>query len=118
MTPNVPPLEPAGVVAVVGAEATSRAHSPAEVEATHAEPEPPVKVDAIPATPPQEVLDQVASAAQTAELLHREGVEMRFENDPHSGRVVAQVRDLQGNVLRSVTPSQALEIAAGGPWKE
>ena len=41
------------------------------------------------------------------------GRELHFEPNPATGRVVIQVRDLDGRVLRTVTPSEALSIASG-----
>ena len=32
---------------------------------------------------------------------------------PGTGRVVVQVRDLDGNVIRTIPPAKALEVAAG-----
>jgi flagellar protein FlaG len=34
--------------------------------------------------------------------------------DADSGRVVVQVRDLEGHVIRTIPPSQALDVLSGG----
>jgi hypothetical protein len=71
-------------------------------------------VDSIPPAPPAEVLEQMYDAALVADKLHAMNREVHFE--PHGeGRVAIQVRDLGGNVVRTVAPSEALEIAAGAP---
>ncbi len=74
-----------------------------------------VALDTIPASPPQEVLDQMASAAQAHETLSAQGRELRFSRDAQSGRTRIEVRDRGGNVLKTLSPAQALEVAAGAP---
>jgi hypothetical protein len=74
-----------------------------------------VSVDAIPSTPPPEVLDQMASAAQAYERLSAQGRELRFARDEASGRTTIEVRDRRGNVLTRLSPAQALDVAAGAP---
>ena len=34
--------------------------------------------------------------------------------DDKSGRVIVQVRDLDGHVIRTIPPSEALDILSGG----
>lgn len=76
---------------------------------------PPVSLDSFPSSPPQEVLDQMASAAQTHAALSAQGRELRFSRDEQSGRARIEVRDRSGNVLKTLSPAQALEVAAGAP---
>jgi hypothetical protein len=71
--------------------------------------------DVIPSSPPQEVLDEMASAAQTHAALSAQGRELRFSHDEQSGRTRIEVRDRGGNVLRTLSPAEALEVAAGAP---
>jgi hypothetical protein len=77
--------------------------------------EPATSLDTLPSSPPQEVLDQMASAARTHEELSAQGRELRFSRDERSGRTKIEVRDRGGNVLRTLSPAQALEVAAGAP---
>lgn len=63
--------------------------------------------------PPPEVQAEVQAAARCAQRLHEMGRRLCFEPDPDGGRVRIEVRDLDGNVLRRIPPSEALEIAAG-----
>jgi uncharacterized FlaG/YvyC family protein len=45
--------------------------------------------------------------------LKSEGRELHFAYNDQSKRVEIQVRDLKGNVLRTIPPSKALSVAAG-----
>jgi len=67
----------------------------------------------IPATPPPEVLDAVGAAAQRAEELAAADRELHFRHCEQTGRMVVDVRDLAGNVLRTIQGSEALEVMAG-----
>jgi uncharacterized FlaG/YvyC family protein len=68
---------------------------------------------ALPQSPPEEVRDAVGAAAARAAELRSQNRELHFEKDEHSGRVIIQVRDLAGNVIRTIPPSSALEIMSG-----
>jgi hypothetical protein len=72
-------------------------------------------LDTLPSSPPQEVLDQMAGAARTYEALSSQGRELRFARDEQSGRTRVEVRDRAGNVLKTISPAQALAVAAGAP---
>jgi hypothetical protein len=63
----------------------------------------------LPASPPAHVLRAVDRAAERAEELWDDGRQLHFELDP-DGRVVIQMRDLDGRVLRAITPSEALDV--------
>ena len=67
----------------------------------------------IPATPPPDVLAQVDAAAERALQLAQQNRELHFSTDERTGRVVIQVRTLSGEVLRTIPPSEALEVMAG-----
>jgi len=69
----------------------------------------------VPAAPPPEVLDAIGAAARAAEELHAQGRELRFDVDDASGHVTVQVCDLDGDVLRTIPPSRALDVATGSP---
>jgi flagellar protein FlaG len=67
-------------------------------------------------SPPLDVLRAVDAAAARADELHRADRELHFEIHPTTGRVAIQVRDLEGNVIRDVRASEALDIIDGkGP---
>lgn len=67
----------------------------------------------IPATPPDEVLQQVDAAAEAYRELHARGRELRFGHDARSGQLVIEVRDLDGRVLQRIPPTEALAVASG-----
>jgi hypothetical protein len=72
-----------------------------------------VTADDIPASPPAEVLDAVGLAAQRAQALHAADRELHFATDPSSGRIVVELRDLAGMVVRTLPPSGALDMMSG-----
>lgn len=66
-----------------------------------------------PGSAPAEVLAAVdAAVARVAELAEANR-ELHLELDDDSGRVVVQVRRLDGAVLRTIPPSAALDIISG-----
>jgi flagellar protein FlaG len=73
-----------------------------------------VNVSTLPASPPTSVLEDMHAAARVAEELRAQKRELHFETTSN-GRVIVQVRDLDGNVIRTIPPARALEIASGAP---
>jgi FlaG protein len=69
----------------------------------------------VPASPPPDVMREVEAAGRRAAELAAQHRELHFEKDPTSGRMIVQVRDLEGNVLRTIPPSRALEVMSGAP---
>jgi uncharacterized FlaG/YvyC family protein len=67
----------------------------------------------VPATPPPDALREVDRAAQRADELWRDQRELHFEMDEDSNRVIVQVRDLDGRVIRTIPPSEALDVLSG-----
>jgi hypothetical protein len=78
------------------------------------EPKGDIAVISLPPSPPPEVLDEVAAARDRAAELAANNRELHFTTDQDTGRVIVQVRDLQGNVIRTIPPSHALNVMAGG----
>jgi hypothetical protein len=72
-------------------------------------------IGGIPAEPPPDALREVDRAAARAEELWKDRRELHFEMDEDSERVVVQVRDLDGNVIRTIPPSEALDVLSGRP---
>jgi FlaG protein len=66
-----------------------------------------------PAYPPAEVLDEIGAAADRADALAAANRELHFRMDEETNRVVVEVRDLDGNVIRTIPPSEALDVMAG-----
>lgn len=104
-------LPPVGGIGSAAPPARTTAPKPA-TQTQHVSPA--VRVETIPASPPPDVLEQMQAAAQVAEQLRAQERELHFE-PTGSGRVVIQVRDLDGKVIRTVPPAEALSIAAGAP---
>jgi len=59
--------------------------------------------------PPSEVLEQVDRAAERAEELAEDGAEVAFEHD-WTGRLVIELRALDGDFIAALAPSQALSL--------
>lgn len=74
-----------------------------------------VSLQTLPSSPPPEVLEQMASAAQRYDELTAQGRELRFARDQESGRTRIEVRDRAGHLVKTLSPAQALDVAAGGP---
>jgi uncharacterized FlaG/YvyC family protein len=74
--------------------------------------EPRASVDMIPLSPPPEVLQQVRAAQRAVDDMMSRGRQLHFEMD--GARVKILLQDLDGNVIREIPPSRALEIATGG----
>jgi uncharacterized FlaG/YvyC family protein len=77
-------------------------------------PVPDVKpVAEVPASPPAEVRAQVEAAARRAEELAANNRELHFAKDAETGRIVIEVRQLDGRVVRTIPPSHALALMTG-----
>jgi flagellar protein FlaG len=71
-------------------------------------------VGSVPPAPTEEAREMVDRAADRVHELHAENRELHFSTDEHSGRVIIEVRDLDGNLLKTIPPSKALDIMSGG----
>lgn len=71
----------------------------------------------IPDSPPPEVLEAMDAAGRVARELHATGRELRFTPPAEGavGHVRVDVCDLDGNVLRTIPPSELLDVATGAP---
>jgi hypothetical protein len=112
-----PILPPQGPIAIRPSFATGASRRPVSPSASAraSGSEPTVSVDTFPSSPPPEVLDQMATAATAYENLRAQGHELHFSHDTQSGRIAIELRDRDGNSVRDVSPSEALEIAGGKP---
>ena len=72
-----------------------------------------VRLDTIPSQPPESLHADTGCRAQRVDDLHAEGRELHFAYDKDSGRVQVEVRDLSGNVMRTMSPSAMLDVASG-----
>jgi hypothetical protein len=87
---------------------------PAEAAAPPAAAAPVDKVTLdVPSSPPPDARAQVELAAQIADEMAANNRELHFSKDEDTGRLVIQVRDLTGKVIRTIPPSHALDIMSG-----
>jgi flagellar protein FlaG len=70
-------------------------------------------VGSVPPAPTEEAREMVHRAAERVQELHSDNRELHFSHDENSGRVIIEVRDLEGNVLKTIPPSKALDILSG-----
>jgi flagellar protein FlaG len=84
---------------------------PAAAGGQSVSPGPAAIVDALPASPPPEVRAEMLAAQRAVQDLYERGRELHFEMA--GGRLRIELRDLDGNVLKTIPPSHALEIAGG-----
>jgi hypothetical protein len=96
VTPPVPPVRPA-------AEPV-RGGNPSRFDTVFGD---------VPPAPTEDVRKQVDRAAEIAQQLHASNRELHFSKDEKTGRLVIQVRDLDGNVLKTIPPSRALDVMSG-----
>ncbi|HME03747.1 MAG TPA: hypothetical protein VKG38_12050 [Solirubrobacteraceae bacterium] len=82
---------------------------PAPTDQTNAS----VSLNAFPASPPQDVLDQMDQAAQRYDSLSSQGLELRSVHDAQSGATTFEMRDTHGDVLKRLSLAEALDLAAG-----
>ena|SRR6516162_10161931 len=115
MNRNPPPLGPPATPPVPG----SGAANPEEATAVPPTPatDTSVKLDALPSSPPPEVLAAMDVAADAYDKLKADGRQLSFQIDAATGRVSIEVRDLGGQVLFAVAPLKALDVASGGSLK-
>jgi uncharacterized FlaG/YvyC family protein len=72
-----------------------------------------VRAREIPATPPPQLRAEVERASARYDELRAQGRELHFARDPKSGRLVIEVLDLDGNIIRTIPPSKALDVVSG-----
>jgi hypothetical protein len=70
------------------------------------------QVDTIPASPPADVMQEVLAAQRAIQDMHTRGRQLHFDMD--SGRVRILLQDLDGNTIKEIPPSHALELAGDG----
>jgi hypothetical protein len=69
------------------------------------------RADTIPASPPPELREEMLVAQRAFDEMRARGRELHFEMA--DGRVRIEMRDLEGNVLKQIPATEALEIASG-----
>ena len=114
MSIHVPPAGPQDPAALAAVQPRPRAQTVAAPAQPRLEAVPAATVDATPSRPPAEVLQEMEAASRRYDELRSQHRELHFTHDPSANRVVVEVRDLDGNVLRTIPPSKALDVIAGG----
>ena len=106
-----PTVGPAGIESVTPTSAAAgspRADRPNAVGSA-------VSLQAIPSSPPAEVLDEMAHAAEVYESLSAHGRTLHFAYDPASRHTSVEVHDRKGNVVGQMSLAKALDVVAGAP---
>ena len=68
----------------------------------------------IPPAPTEEARQMVDRAAEVVDDLYKNHRELHFSVDKSTNRVVIEVRDLDGHVLKTIPPAKALDVMSGG----
>jgi hypothetical protein len=67
----------------------------------------------VPPAPTAEARELVAKAADVVQRMHENNRELHFSTDATTKRVIIEVRDLDGNVLKTIPPKSALDFLTG-----
>jgi uncharacterized FlaG/YvyC family protein len=70
-------------------------------------------VGEVPLAPTPEAREMVDRAAERVDELAERNRELHFSRDETTNRVVIEVRDLDGNVIKTIPPAKVLEIMSG-----
>lgn len=108
MSLNVAPVAPSSYSAATDPASVQRRARPAAPERDV------LPSGKIPASPPSEVLDAMQAASRAYQALRAQGRELHFAKNADTGRMTIEVRDLDGNLLRSIPPSRLLDVVTGG----
>ena len=67
----------------------------------------------VPPAPTPEAREMVDRAAERVHELAAQNRELHFSRDEATNRVVIEVRDLDGHVLKTIPPAKALDVMSG-----
>ena len=70
-------------------------------------------VGEVPPAPTAEARAMVDRAAERVEQLRADDRELHFSREEGTNRVIIEVRDLDGNVIKTIPPSKALDVMSG-----
>ena len=113
MSIHVPPAGPQDAAALAAVQPRLRVEAPVgprKLEAPSGATD-----DTTPLRPPAQVLEEMEAASRRYDELRSQHRELHFKRDEAANRVVVEVRDPDGNVLRTIPPSKALDVIAGAP---
>lgn len=112
MLPITGPSGPPNLTPATGADDADPASFMSELDRAGRGP----RIDAARIGPPQEALDEIATAAELYDELRRAGYEVRFADKPSGQPSAIELRDPDGNVRR-LSAAEAIDVAAGGPLR-
>lgn len=115
MSMNVPPAGPQDPAALAAVPARPRTEDVVNQARPPLEVVPGATLDTMPSQPPVDVLQQMEEASRRYDELRSQQRELHFTRDERQNRVVVEVRDLDGNVLRTIPPTKALDVICGAP---
>ena len=93
--------------------ALSRAVEPAPPQARFVAAVEDTIVGDVPPAPTPEAREMVDRAAERVQELRADDRELHFSREAGTNRVVIEVRDLDGNVIKTIPPAKALDIMSG-----
>jgi flagellar protein FlaG len=67
----------------------------------------------VPPAPTPEARAMVDRAAERVDELRAQDRELHFSREKGTNRVIIEVRDLEGNVIKTIPPSKALNVMLG-----
>lgn len=106
--PNVAPATPSAAPGGMASRTPPAAHTVSGASGAA------VNVDTFPSSPPPEVHDAIAVAAESYKQLAATNRQLGFQVNGRTGKLTVEVQDLKGNILFTVPASKALDVAAGG----
>jgi uncharacterized FlaG/YvyC family protein len=107
------PYEHLAAAAHAPGKVSADAHDPRMHQKTTGVEESGTIVGDVPPAPTPEAREMVDKAAEVVEQLHDSNRELHFSKDKATNRVVIEVRDLDGNVLKTIPPAKALDVMSG-----
>jgi hypothetical protein len=85
--------------------------SPGSFRTELAAQQPLLRGESFPSSPPQEVLDSIRPARRIYHELRADGHQLHFSTDRRSGRITIEVKDRDGKIIRTLSPSEAVDLA-------
>ncbi len=110
----IPGAGAVGAAQVNRSEPTARGARVSAAQEAPASSSPAASLDAIPSSPPPEVIEQMARAQHTYEALAAQGRSLHFGQDS-AGRTIVELRDHDGQLVRTLSLGEAVDLASGAP---
>ncbi len=107
------PYQHLAAAAPANGKVAPEAHDPKSPQKTTGVQESGTIVGDVPPAPTPEAREMVNKAAEVVEQLRDNNRELHFSTDKATNRVVIEVRDLDGNVLKTIPPAKALDVLSG-----